>query len=496
MPLISTLGVSNRRSRGKQPNSRQTDDLELNEKSSNYKKEARKSYSNPLSFLSLSYLRLQFLKFALGVKHNKHLFRRVTTLIILIFVLSRIYDVFSPPAVGKSQRYAAFRKATKKNIIHPRTIGYYFNASGTVIGFSKIFNHHEKSDFYEITRQAFENDIDANALKSSKKYRDLSLKVEGPFITKDCIQLYDWQLDHFPTCNRLHEIDVLEIRSGSTVFLANGHFRDVWSYNEYDGVNKLVFKTLRYRHDFTKRNHERHNRDAMSMERLTKSPNVVNIFGFCGNSGIFEYASDGDMEKAILEKEGQRQRLSKIRMMQLALQVSLAITDLHIVEKEPPIVHADISPAQFVLIDGVYKLNDFNRCRYLRRNVTSSGICGFKVGNNPGRRRAPEEYKYELEDEKIDVFSMGHIFYSILTGKQPFLDYDQKKVYKKVMKGDLPLLDDELQESSDPVHVVLKTAMKMCYTYKAKERPSASEVLKYLSAQYKSIYPDDNFIKR
>merc|ERR1712194_218763 len=223
-----------------------------------------------------------------------------------------------------------------------------------------------------------------------------------------------WQLDHFPTCNKLHEIDALKITSKNVKFLAHGYFRDVWSYTEYNGVSKAVFKTLRYNLEVTKRNHERHNRDAMSMERLTKSPNVVNIFGFCGNSGIFEYASKGDMERAILEDEGQRRLLSKLRMMQLAIQVSSAISDLHTVDKEPSIVHADISPGQFILIDGLYKLNDFNRCRYLRRNVTSGGTCGFIAANNPGRRRAPEEYKYESETEKIDVFSMGHIFYTIL----------------------------------------------------------------------------------
>ena len=168
---------------------------------------------------------------------------------------------------------------------------------------------------------------------------------------------------------------------------------------------------------------------------------------------------------------------------------------MHTVEKEPSIVHADISPGQFIFIDGLYKLNDFNRCRYLRRNVTSGGTCGFTAANNPGRRRAPEEYKYESENEKIDVFSMGHIFYTILTGKLPFIEFESKEVYKKVKKGHLPKLADDLQQSTDPVHVALKKAMEMCYTYKPEHRASATEVLDYLTAQYNLIYPEDNLIK-
>ena len=40
--------------------------------------------------------------------------------------------------------------------------------------------------------------------------------------------------------------------------------------------------------------------------------------------------------------------------------------------------------------------------------------CGFTVDSNPSVYRSPEEYSYKEETEKIDIFSMGNIFYTLL----------------------------------------------------------------------------------
>ena len=50
---------------------------------------------------------------------------------------------------------------------------------------------------------------------------------------------------------------------------------------------------------------------------------------------------------------------------------------------------------------------DFNRARWITWNKQDDVPCGFRVANNPGKWRAPEEYAYEIEDEEIDVYSAG-----------------------------------------------------------------------------------------
>ena len=65
--------------------------------------------------------------------------------------------------------------------------------------------------------------------------------------------------------------------------------------SEYD-EEITVLKTLRYKHDFTDRNYDRHRKDALASERLSNSPNVVDIFAYCSNSAVFEYGPGGDIE--------------------------------------------------------------------------------------------------------------------------------------------------------------------------------------------------------
>lgn len=49
-------------------------------------------------------------------------------------------------------------------------------------------------------------------------------------------------------------------------------------------------KTLRLEREFKPEYYELHRRDAVAMERLTRSPFVVNVFGMCGNSALNELA--------------------------------------------------------------------------------------------------------------------------------------------------------------------------------------------------------------
>jgi hypothetical protein len=110
------------------------------------------------------------------------------------------------------------------------------------------------------------------------------------FETDECKAQHEWQKVSYPTCNSLHEIDLLEIRddpSKRTRMLGNSYWRDVWL------VHNVVLKTMRYTHDFEDRNYDRHCRDALAMEHLTKSKMVVDIYGFCGNSGVSAYCNGG-----------------------------------------------------------------------------------------------------------------------------------------------------------------------------------------------------------
>ena len=144
------------------------------------------------------------------------------------------------------------------------------------------------------------------------------------------------------------------------------------------------------------------------------------------------------------------------------------------------ILAADITPSQFIYINGSWKMNDFNRCRFMRQYKNDDSPCGFYVGANPGKFRAPEEYNYDEEDEMIDVYSMGNVFYTILSGEMPFEGQKESKAQKKVMDGIRPNIPSEVLEDDDVAIKALVSATKQCWAQEPNDRPKASSIAKEL----------------
>ena len=72
----------------------------------------------------------------------------------------------------------------------------------------------------------------------------------------------------------------------------------------------------------------------------------------------------------------------------MAHQLATGVADTHNYPKEgvAAIAHTDISTGQFVHVTkyGLYKLHDFNRCRFIQWNKIENKACPYFVNNNPG----------------------------------------------------------------------------------------------------------------
>ena len=199
-----------------------------------------------------------------------------------------------------------------------------------------------------------------------------------------------------------------------------------------------------------------------------------------------------------------------------ATQAAIALATVHNIDGEgyPTIAHTDIAPAQFIKVNNTYKLNDFNRARFIayrydHQNDTAD-MCPYQIGSNPGKNRSPEEYNYEPQTEKVraaiiapnninimwncsmnayhciyllvqvDVYALGNIFYMLLQGDWPFYDVPQEMATELVKNGTRPSVYSDLWFSTDPVDIALKEAMIMCHEQNATERASARTVEQYL----------------
>jgi hypothetical protein len=316
---------------------------------------------------------------------------------------------------------------------------------------------------------------------SFQHYIEKSAKgIDSP-LTRETCEIADWQASHRPTCNNFHELDWLNFIEGTQenlLWISNGAYRDVWMVREPVG-GRLALKTLLYdeKREFDIRNFDRHRRDAVAFEALTKSPYIANIYGYCSNSALFDFCTEGDLFDVFDDDP------SKKELLAIAYRVAQSVADAHNFDSRgrPTIAHTDIKPDQWIKIDGEYKLNDFNRARLLAWDTEANEVCPFEVGKNAGKWRAPEEYNYEDETEKVDVFALGNVLYFLLTRETPFMGMKSKEAMAIVRKGGhAKVKDKRILKSKHRFEKSMLKAMEMCFVVDPSKRPGAQEVANVL----------------
>jgi serine/threonine protein kinase len=103
--------------------------------------------------------------------------------------------------------------------------------------------------------------------------------------------------------------------------------------------------------------------------------------------------------------------------------------------------------------------------------------------------RSPEEARNEQNlTEKVDIFSMGHIFFRLICGHEPWNKLEvgvrpsKEEVNAKVKKGVLPHIPKEIMETTNMEEIAIRDAMLRCYTFEPSKRPSARVIANALQS--------------
>jgi len=115
-------------------------------------------------------------------------------------------------------------------------------------------------------------------------------------------------------------------------------------------------------------------------------------------------------------RERLRRPMSLEQFFRIATQCAEALAAAH----EHGVLHCDIKPENIMLTpSGQVKILDFGLAKRLPRSGQSSTLESSLIGGTPAYM-APEVLLEKLPDARSDIFSLGVVFYEMLTLKNPF----------------------------------------------------------------------------
>jgi len=261
--------------------------------------------------------------------------------------------------------------------------------------------------------------------------------------------------------------------------LNHGFWRDVYAV-DYDG-QPVVLKSLKAKH-VEPRNYLRQIRETIALDAVKEGREwIVPEMGHCKpdeNDEDFGYTSMVPRLRIDLEeylKSDVYEDLTLDHVLSINIMCAMGLEAIHNLPGGP-FVHNDLQPRQYLVTDdGRVLLNDLNRGKFLGRHEKTGERCGFCGSKAKGRWRAPEELSRGLLTHKLDIFSLGDVIWaSYAWGEDPFAELERKEAMHKIRHGKIPAFT-----KMTPPEV--RQLVRECWSFKADERPEASEVVKRLT---------------
>ncbi|GAB2299029.1 hypothetical protein Dimus_033104 [Dionaea muscipula] len=274
-----------------------------------------------------------------------------------------------------------------------------------------------------------------------------------------------------------YEIDPQEIDLSNSVHINKGTFhRASWRGIEV-AVKKLEEEV------FTNEDKVRAFRDELALLQRIRHPNVVQFLGAVTQSNpmmiVTEYLPKGDLSEYLKSKGALKPRTA----VRFGLDIARGMSYLHEIKPEP-IIHRDLEPSNILRDDsGHLKVADFGLSKMLKhargvgedRPVTSE--------DTSCRYMAPELFKNEEYDTKVDVFSFALILQEMIEGCPPFIKKTEIEVQKAYAAKQRP----PFRAPGKLYAHGMRELIEECWSDNPAKRPSFREIIVKLDHIYDSI---------
>ena len=286
---------------------------------------------------------------------------------------------------------------------------------------------------------------------------DEVLKSEGRTAETGFMFVGNANEDSHPLIKGYRLLKKLAISDHSAVYLARKDSTKV----------SVVLKVLRHSPDFSDGidAFDRFLREYALIAELDH-PNIVKIYDLgVGDDHAhiaMEYVAGGDLKRKI------RRGLKVTDAVRFAREIASALSRIHSVG----ILHRDLKPGNIMFrADGSLALIDFGLAKRMRldKEITNSG----QIFGTP-YYMSPEQGHGNSVDVRSDIYSLGVIFYEMLTGEKPYQAGDAMGIIYQHNEAPVPVLPHHLAKYQSILNLLLAK--------KAEDRvQTTDEVLEWLS---------------
>ncbi|MFN0124449.1 MAG: protein kinase domain-containing protein, partial [Blastocatellia bacterium] len=209
----------------------------------------------------------------------------------------------------------------------------------------------------------------------------------------------------------------------------------------------------------------RFQREARAVSALNH-PNIITIYDFGEEAGHFYIASEyveGNTLRALIRDP----ELTLTRTLDILIQVASALDAAH----TAGIVHRDIKPENIMLRpDGYVKVLDFGLAKLIepetdpeRNDDTAPAISGSAMGfkTRAGdilgtvNYMSPEQARGHKVDARSDLFSLGVVFYELVTGRRPFDGPTYSHTLVAILDQEPPPLEKYVENAPPPLQALI-----------------------------------------
>ncbi len=195
---------------------------------------------------------------------------------------------------------------------------------------------------------------------------------------------------------------------------------------------------------------------------MLNHPNLLTVYDVGTDSGGAPFLVTELLEGETLRSRLERGPLSPRKAVDAALQMSLGLAAAH----EKGIVHRDLKPDNiFLTRDGRLKILDFGIAK-LTGAAGSDGPTFAMAATEPGMvlgtvgYMSPEQVRGEAVDHRSDLFSMGAIFYEMLSGARAFKRDSSIETLNAILKEEPPDLIDMLPSLPPAVERLVRRCLE------------------------------------